>query len=156
MPPLRKRISSGTEVFMKGTAWFVYGVNFLVNIIGDWFGVGEVLSFVFMAMAYAGFGLWFSFKRVSVVDPKYIKDFAIKMILGVIPIVNVLQVSKTKNGLYVPGVCGMVERIIERAKTEDDEHNQKIQAKAMAKNQQRLNLNQNKTTQPQNAPKMKV
>ena len=156
MPPPRKRISSGTEMLMKGTAWFVYATNFLINLIGDLFAIGEVLSFAFMGMAYVGFAFWFGIKGVSIVDPKYAKEFFLKMLLGVIPIVNVLPVSKTKNGLFVPGICGMVENIIERAKTEDNEYNQKIQASRMPKNQQKPNLNSNQQAETQNAPKRRV
>lgn len=127
----------GTEIMMKGTAWFVYFVDFLVNIIGDWFGAGELISFIFMALAYAGFALWFAFHRVSIVDPKYAKEFFVKMVISVIPIVNVFYFTVTKNGSFVPGIRGMVENIIERSKEEDREYNQKIIASRTPQNQQK-------------------
>ena len=34
------RISEGKGVILKGYAWAIYGLNALIELITDWFGIG--------------------------------------------------------------------------------------------------------------------
>ena len=116
------RISGATEGLMKGVAYAVYGTNFLINIIGDWFGIGEVASTVFMFFTYCAYVLWFALKGVYVFSPKTLGKFIVSFILNEIPVVNVLYFTQSKNGLPQPGIVAMVGRIVDQSREEDKQN----------------------------------
>lgn len=113
------RISAATEGLMKGVAYAVYGTNFLINIVGDWFGIGEIASTVFMFFTYCAYVLWFALKGVYVFSPKTLSKFIVSFILNEIPIVNVLYFTQSKNGLPQPGIVTMVARVVDQSREED-------------------------------------
>ncbi|HZS43237.1 MAG TPA: hypothetical protein VFA52_03415 [Candidatus Paceibacterota bacterium] len=121
----RNRISAASEMLMGAVAWAAYGINFLVNILGDWFGIGEIVSFIFMALVYCMFAFWFATKGVSVFKGKIAGAAAGKFVLSLIPIVNVFAFSRTKKGLIEPSVRAFVRQVTEITREEDDVYNQK-------------------------------
>ena len=113
------RISGATEGLMKGVAYAAYGTNFLINIVGGWFGIGEIASTVFMFFTYCAYVLWFALKGVYVFSPKTLGKFIVSFILNEIPIVNVLYFTQSKNGLPQPGIVAMVARVVDQSREED-------------------------------------
>ncbi len=130
----RNRISHGSEMLMGAVAWAAYGIDFLINIILDWIGVGEILSPIFMLLVGGMFVFWFATKGVNVFKPRILREIAFKVILSFIPIVNIFAFSKTKNGLIEPSIRAAVRRVIEITREEDDQYNQEQAAKTTSSN----------------------
>ncbi len=116
------RISAGKEAEMKAVAYAVYGANFLIELILDWVGIGEIVSPVFMAIMYAAFALWFNRLGVKILGGKVTGKFLFSMIISVIPIVNLFYFSLGKSGLPMPGIVKTVEKIIALTREEDEEN----------------------------------
>ena len=119
--PPSYRIGGTTEVLMMGFAWSIYALNFLVEIVGDWFGVGEIASLIIMIAVNIIFVLWFTYKSVSVFDPKIIWKFIISFIISSIPILNLFYFSRGKSGVIKPGFIARIKSIIENSREEDIE-----------------------------------
>ena len=117
--PPSYRISKTTEMLMLGVAWSVYATNFIVEIIGDWFGIGEVISLVLMIGANVVFILWFKYKGVSVFAPKVIWKFLLSFILSSLPVINLFYFSRGGSGIIKPGFVARIKSIIETSREED-------------------------------------
>ena len=113
------RISKSTEGLMRALALIIYGANFLINLVGDWFGVGEVVSLIFMIVAYVIYVFWFKSHKVSVFESKVMWQFILSAIISAIPILNVLFFRMSKSGIPLPGIASMVEKVTEQSRAED-------------------------------------
>ncbi len=114
------RISKTTQMLMEGVAWCVYGVDFLINLVGDLFGVGEVISFIFMVIAVVLYIFWFYLKGVKVFDPAVLKKVWLRALVAIIPIIDVLPIFPTKqSSLNWPGFPGFVRNLIAETQEED-------------------------------------
>jgi hypothetical protein len=133
----RERISPMTEMMMGWAAWAAYGLNFLIEIVAGWIGIGLIASIIFMIMAYSCFVIWFIFKGVNVFDPKLIGNFAFGAFISSIPIINLFYISlDKKTGVPTPGIRKNVGKVIALIQKEDEEYNKALQSKKNPKVEQ--------------------
>ncbi|MDD5318399.1 MAG: hypothetical protein PHF79_01060 [Candidatus Pacebacteria bacterium] len=125
MSASQQRISTGDETLMEGAAWCVYALDFVINIVGDWFLVGEIISIIFMAVMTAVYIFWFTTKNVKITDPTIFKVFILRDIVALIPIIDLLPIFPQKEGLPQPGFPGMVRAVIQASREQDKIQNQK-------------------------------
>jgi hypothetical protein len=126
----RERISPMTEMMMGWAAWAAYGINFLIEIVAGWIGIGLIASIIFMIMAYSCFVMWFIFKGVNVFSPKLIGNFAFGALISSIPIINLFYISlDKKTGVPTPGIRKNVGKVIALIQKEDEDYNKSQAAK---------------------------
>lgn len=135
----RERISSTTELMMNWVAWGVYAMNFLVEIVMGWVGIGLIASVVFMIFAYTSFAIWFILKGVNVFSPKLVGNFLFGAAISAIPIINMFYISlDKKTGIPTPGIRKNIGKIIALIQKEDAQYNSRQgDTKKVALQQQR-------------------
>lgn len=150
MNPQRKRISYGTEMLLKGSAWFVYITSWPLEIILDFlFGIGLIVGPVYSGIFYCLAELALRFKGASLIDPKKVLDTVFSLVLADLPIINLFYVKRTKSGLFVPGMYGIISGTIERIKAEDEEFNSKNKPFIKTKKNISRQLYQNRQNRPE-------
>ncbi len=140
-----------TKFNMTMLAWIFYGLNFLIDVLLLWIGVGEAANFFMEIAEYLLFAIWFAFSGVNVLSAGNRLIFFSRFLLNEIPIVGPLLFGVDK-GKVKGGIVAMVSKIVDNTKKEDDLHNQNVQQQLAAEHENKKEKYGAKESQSQNEP----
>jgi hypothetical protein len=147
------RISEVTGSFMLFVAYIVYIVNFVINILGDEWGVGEVLSFIFMAFSYACFAAWFTFEGASPFEQTgTLVKYVLSWIISMIPVLNVFYFEVPESGILQPGIVANVSKMIKESRKQDEVNATESGSRALERESRQQDMQSREIVEEEESP----